>query len=403
MEALVGFPKREVQTISLIGFAHLLSHVYMLALAPLAPSLIKDLNITAVDWGVVLAVFAIFTGIFQTPMGFLVERIGGRKVLIFGLILNAAAFLLIGAFVSSYWTILILIGLAGVGNSVFHPADYSLLSASIGNHRMGRAFSIHTFVGHIGFILGPILTTFLEPFYGWRGAVMVLGAVGLLAAFLLIVCRVIITEGKLIQKKASVMESLRDLLGSKPVLLFFVFYMLSSLANFGITQFSILALQPMYGLEKVAVIGALTAYQVGALLLVLPGGILADKISRYDTVILCGFGITATGIFLVGTTMFEFWMIIPILCLAGAVRGGVNATRDVAVRHVAAALPVGTIFGFVTTGFLVGQAIGGVIYGYLFDNYLPNVIFYASSIFFVLAMFSILFNSGTRKPVSVKE
>ena len=65
MEALVGFPKREVQTISLIGFAHLLSHVYMLALAPLAPSLIKDLNITAVDWGVVLAVFAIFTGIFQ--------------------------------------------------------------------------------------------------------------------------------------------------------------------------------------------------------------------------------------------------------------------------------------------------------------------------------------------------
>ena len=96
-------------------------------------------------------------------------------------------------------------------------------------------------------------------------------------------------------------------------------------------------------------------------------------------------------------------MIIPILCLAGAVRGGVNATRDVAVRHVAATVPVGTIFGFVTTGFLVGQAIGGVIYGYLFDNYLPNVIFYASSIFFVLAMFTILFNPGTRRPVSVKE
>ena len=202
MEAFVGFPKREVQTIGLIGFAHLLSHVYMLALAPLAPSLIKDLNITAVDWGVVLAVFAIFTGIFQTPMGLLVERLGGRKVLIFGLILNAAAFLLIGAFVSSYWTILILIALAGIGNSVFHPADYSLLSASVGNQRMGRAFSIHTFVGHIGFILGPILTTILEPFFGWRGAIMILGAAGLLVAVLLIACRVIITEGKTIQKKS---------------------------------------------------------------------------------------------------------------------------------------------------------------------------------------------------------
>ena len=276
MEAFVGFPKREVQTIGLIGFAHLLSHVYMLALAPLAPSLIKNLNITAVDWGVVLAVFAIFTGIFQTPMGLLVERLGGRKVLIFGLILNAAAFLLIGAFVSSYWTILILIALAGIGNSVFHPADYSLLSASVGNQRMGRAFSIHTFVGHIGFILGPILTTILEPFFGWRGAIMILGAAGLLVAVLLIACRVIITEGKTIQKKVPVRESLRDLLASKPILIFFAFYMLSSLANFGITQFSILALQPMYGLEKIAVVGALTAYQVGALLLVLPGGILAD-------------------------------------------------------------------------------------------------------------------------------
>ena len=70
MEAVAGFPRREVQAISLVGFAHLLSHLYLLALAPLLIPMTTGLGISTVEWGVALGVFAITTGVFQTPMGF---------------------------------------------------------------------------------------------------------------------------------------------------------------------------------------------------------------------------------------------------------------------------------------------------------------------------------------------
>jgi MFS family permease len=73
-------------------------------------------------------------------------------------------------------------------------------------------------------------------------------------------------------------------------------------------------------------------------------------------------------------------------------RGAANTSRDVAVRHIATEVPIGTVFGFVSTGFLVGQGLGGPIYGWLFENYPPQTVFYASAAFSVLALATILFN-----------
>ncbi len=398
MEAVAGFPRREVQAIGLIGFAHMLSHLYWLALAPLAPSMIDEMQITAVDWGLALGAFSVTTGIFQTPMGLLVERVGGRRVLIGGLLLTAVSVFAIGAIASSYWSLIILMAIAGIGNSVFHPADYSLLNASISEKRIGRAFSLHNFSGQIGFIVGPILTVALEPFLGWRGAIMVLGVIGMIMTVLLIIYGgTAIIEGNKVKKQSPILDSLRDLVTSKPVMLFFIFYVCSSLGNFGVTQFSVLAFQPMYGLEKVAVVVALTAYQIGTLILIIPGGMLADKVERYDIIMLAGFGVAAASTYLVGTGVMPFWLVVGTLCLAGVMRGGVNATRDVAVRRVIEHLPVGTVFAFVSTGFTVGQAFGGAIYGYLFDNFPPNYIFYVSALFMMIGASTVLLNKGTRK------
>ena len=85
------------------------------------------------------------------------------------------------------------------------------------------------------------------------------------------------------------------------------------------------------------------------------------------------------------------------ICIAGGMRGGVNASRDVAVCQIAGRIPVGTVFAFVSTGFLVGQALSGVIYGFLFENYPPNYIFYASAVFSILGMITVIFNQGARK------
>lgn len=403
MEAVAGFPKREVRAIGLVGFAHMLSHLYMLPLAPLVPLITRDLDIDYAGFGLALAAYAIMTGVFQTPMGLLVERIGGRIVLTAGLALNASCYVLIGLFATELWQFVALMAVAGIGNSVFHPADYSLLSSSIGDKRMGRAFSIHTFTGHVGFIAGPIITAGLEPFVGWRGAVMAIGALGLATTLVLMVFAGMIAEGSKVKKGASIGKSLRDLVRSPTVMLFFVFYVCSSASNVGITQFSVAAFQSMYGLERVAAVTALTAYQIGALALVLPGGLLADRTTRYDLIMVLGFGTTAVLIFLAGTALLPFWLVVVALCIGGALRGGVNASRDVAVRNIAAHIPVGTVFAFISTGFLLGQAVAGPFYGWLFDHYSPQYIFYISAAVYVLGISTILFNPGARPQAAAAE
>ena len=396
MENLAGFPRREAQAMGLIGFAHMLSHLYMLAFAPLAASIISDMQISAIEYGAALTAFAVVTGILQTPMGLLVERIGGRPILIFGLFVNSAAFCLIAWFSHDYLTFIAFMALAGVGNSVFHPADYSLISATVAEERMGSAFSVHTFVGHVGFIVGPILAAGLEPFIGWRGSIATIGIIGVSMSIVLILFGFVIADGNLIKRSFSVRDSLRELFSSRPVALFFLFYMLSSMANFGMVQFSVLAFQPLYGIEHVVAVAALTAYQVGTLALVIPGGILADRTSRYDFIMLLGFGISSVAILMAGSGWFPFFIVTILICIAGGMRGGVNASRDVAVRQIAGRIPVGTVFAFVSTGFLVGQALSGFIYGFLFEHYPPNFIFYASAAFSILGMVTVIFNQGTR-------
>src|SRR3546814_8121946 len=65
--------------------------------------------------------------------------------------------------------------LAGLGNCVFHPADYSILSASIDSKRLGVAYGSHTFAGYLGCALAPELMGGVATFDGWHAAPLVAG------------------------------------------------------------------------------------------------------------------------------------------------------------------------------------------------------------------------------------
>jgi predicted MFS family arabinose efflux permease len=133
------------------------------------------------------------------------------------------------------------------------------------------------------------------------------------------------------------------------------------------------------------------------LLLVLPGGVLADRTTRQDYYLVLGFAATALFVFLAGTALFPFWIAVAMLCIGGAIRGGLNSVRDVAVRQIPTNIPVGTVFGFVSTGFLLGQTVGGPLYGWLFDHFPPSYIFYVSALIHVIGIGIIAINPGTRK------
>jgi len=229
-----------------------------------------------------LTAFAVITGVFQTPMGFLVERFGGRPLLKMGLLINSIVFWLISWTATSYLSFIAFMVLAGIGNAVFHPADYSLITATVTEERIGRAFLIHTLVGHLGFIAGPLLSAGLEAIIGWSDSIAIIGLIGIYVSVILFVFGFVILEGKEIKGTVSVSDCLLELFSSRPVALFFLFYMLSSMANFGLIQFSVLAFQLLYDIKRLPAMVALTSYQIGTIAFVLLGGALADSSARYD-------------------------------------------------------------------------------------------------------------------------
>ena len=154
LDAATATPRRDLRVISLIGTAHFFSHFYILILPPLFPLLRDVYEVSYTALGLALAVLNGVTALTQAPVGFLVDRFGPRALLVAGLALFSLATGLIGLF-PSYPMLLALMVLAGFGNSVFHPADYAILSSAVDQRRMGRAFSIHTFGGHAGFALAP--------------------------------------------------------------------------------------------------------------------------------------------------------------------------------------------------------------------------------------------------------
>ena len=177
---------RDLQIISIIGVVHLLSHAYQFALAPLfpvigAPVEQGGLGVSFTELGLLASLFFASSGLLQTPAGFLVDRIGARPVLIGGLmILSLAVFAY--SIAPNYAALVVLSIVAGAGNSVFHPADYSLINGSVSPPRLGRAYSVHSIGGYVGFALAPAVMPLIEPLMGWRGAVALAGAVGIVTA-----------------------------------------------------------------------------------------------------------------------------------------------------------------------------------------------------------------------------
>src|SRR5215471_9031308 len=187
---------RDTRVNLLLGAGHFLSHFYHLCLPPLFLAWQQAFDVSFAELGLAMAVMSATAALLQTPMGFLVDRYGARPFLIGGTLVMTLSIAAMG-FTTAYWQIVPLALLSGIGSSVFHPADYAILSGSIDPARLGRSFAFHTFTGNIGFAAAPPATAALMLLLGWRGALIFVGLLGIPAVLAIIwQSRILIDQGR---------------------------------------------------------------------------------------------------------------------------------------------------------------------------------------------------------------
>ena len=316
-------------------------------------------------------------------MGYLCDRIVARKILLIGLTVGGFALIMLGVHLSYAWLIASAV-LLGLANSVYHPADYAILSAHMDEARMGRAFSIHAFAGFFGGAVAPAIVAALVAATGGHGALIVAGAVGPAVALLLLV--VGIPDASAADRAVDGITSPQQNIVTPAIIVLTVYFMLLSLSNAGIGNFGIVALMSGYGSSFSTANIALTAFLGTSAIGVLAGGFLADHTQRHGQVAAACFALNAAVVLVIATVTLPPLLLTAAMGSAGFLGGVIAPSRDMLVRNAAPPGAAGRAFGIVSTGFNIGGIISPLLFGWIMDQDMPHWVFGASAVFMTLTV-----------------
>ncbi len=378
---------RDARVIGLVAVGHTMSHMFVFMLLPLSVRMHDELGFSYLEVGILAGAFSVGAAVCQTGVGFIVDRIGGRAPLILGVAVLSGAVMGFGL-VSSFWAMLPLAVIGGIANSVFHPADYAILSASVAEHRMGRAFSIHAVAGNTGWILA-LLGPDLADVVGLRGVFLTAGAIGIAVSFALLLQSRHLESADGRARRREQGGSTSDgiaLLLTVPVILLFLFQMFHSMSLGGIRTFGIPALHDLRGFEDTVIAKALIAYMVAASAGNLLGGWLVDRTGRPQLVFFGAIGTVFVAVNIIGAVPLPLYGIIPLMMVSGVAHGAIMPTRDLLVRRISPPGQMGKVFGFTSTGLSIGGFMTPVLFGWVMDMGDPRWVFFGSAAVMLLAV-----------------
>ena len=386
----------EVAVIALVGYAHAVSHFFHLMIPPLFPWLMQDFDLSFTEAGFLMTVFFVVSGTGQALAGFVVDRVGARPVLFSGVLMLVLSGIALGL-ARNYPMLMLAAGLAGAGNSVFHPADFTLLNHRVSLPRLGHAFSVHGLSGNLGWAAAPFLMTSVAVFAGWRMAGFAAALVGLVALLVLYVGRdylkvtpVAVVDGA--HADASAGPAI-GFLRSGVVWLCFLFFLLSTAAFGALQNYSTASLQNIYALSLAGAASCLIAYLLGGAGGIAVGGFIATRHAQ-ERIIASGLTTgAAIGLLLAGGVVAG-WAVLPLMAVMGACVGIAGPSRDLLVRkaatHGLGKASFGRVYGFVYSGLDVGLATAPLIFGPLMDGGHFNALWVGVALLQGLAVISAL-------------
>lgn len=389
----------ELSTIGAVGVAHFTSHMLQLALAPLFLFMRDDLQTSFVELGLILSIYFLCSGVGQVLAGVMVDRFGADRLLFGGMLLQGGATLAMG-FAPRYETLLPLAALAGLGNSVYHPADLSILTHKVASARLGRAFATHVICGNIGFALSQLTSGSLGLAFGWRAALIIMGAGAVAVALGLLTQR----SALHVERRAPAgpnrahapAPSFREVLAMPVVLIAFVYFVLTSVSLAGVQGFSVATLQEGFGASVMLAALSVTLYQLGNAAGVAIGGHVADRATHHHRIAMGGLAAAAVTGFAVALARVPPEVTAALLAAMGFFVGLTMPSRDVLVRRATPDGAAGKVFGVVYSGYDIGGLVGPLIYGRLLDHHEPRLVYVVAAA--ALALCTVTAFGVRRKP-----
>jgi MFS family permease len=378
----------DFQVMSLVSFAHGTSHFYHLVIPSLFPWLMADFGLSFTRAGALTTAFFVVSGVGQAAAGFAVDRYGAQRVLAAGLALLSLSALTLST-AHGYPALLAAAILAGTGNAVFHPADYTVLNHNVSAPRLGHAFSAHGVAGSTGWAVAPIFITAIATAAGWRIAALSAAGVGLLA-----LASVVVFRGTLAVPEHGHASGAAD--GSPPtsplaflrvgaVWMCFLFFFASTMGLSALQNFAPSVFNHVYGLQLTVAASALTAYLLGSAAGIAAGGFLAARYQAHERVVavlLITSALMALGL---ATGRVPSTLVVPLMTIFGFFTGTATPSRDLLVRRAAMDRfgkgSFGRIYGLVYSGLDAGLASAPILFGPLMDRGLFPAVLYGVALF----------------------
>ncbi len=369
----------------------------MLSLPPLFLFMKPELQVSYAALGAIVSAFAATTAVGQIPAGILVDRFGARYVLIGGIGIISICLVLSGLS-EGYWPLFIYFLVAGIGNSVFHPADFSILSARLDKKIFGRAVSIHSFMGYLGWAGASLFILPLAKITNWHTALFIVGLVGLALTIVMVVQSHLLNDRKeevdIASENSTPKLNFREnisLMFSLPLVMMSLFYLLTAMATAGIMSFSIVANVAFYGVTTDFAGGMLTAHLIALSVGVLIGGWLADLTERHNFV--AGIGIVCMALSILCLAYEQELVLVMIIgmLLSGLFYGISSPSRDLLTRKSAPEGSAGVAFGFTSTGMSIGNLVGPVLFGWMMDFNQPRLYFITLGLVVAISVIAVVF------------
>ncbi len=381
--------RRDAKVIGLVGVAHSLSHFFQLALPPLFPLLRDEFGVSFAALGALVAVFYVTSGIAQFAAGFAVDRVGARPVLLWGIALLAGGTCVAGLVPGFGW-LYPLAAAMGIGNAVFHPADFAILNANVAPRRLGPAYSAHGVGGNLGWALAPVVSYGLGSAFGWRIALVTMGIIGVLALGVLVTQRATLTCS---HRRGGITHTIKGSLAlfrQRAILMCFAYFCISTIAIIGLQSFAPTVLNAAFAVPLTVGTSALTAYLLGATAGIVAGGFLASRSEHHDRIASAGLFAGALFVLLIATWPPARALLLPVFALTGFALGCTGPSRDLIVRGATPPGAAGRVYGFVYSGLDLGGVLGPLWFGFLLDHGAARGVLFAVAACFIIAIGTVL-------------